>query len=88
MSTNVIAHAMDIDMDTIFKTLDSCQEINIHDISEKPLDTNSSKILVYYKKLNDIGKHEATKRIEELTHIEKYTTMGHLLLDTAHETQT
>lgn len=31
------------------------------------------QILKYYEKLNDIGKSEATKRVEELTHIEKYT---------------
>ena len=43
------------------------------------------KILQYYKQLNDIGKHEATKRVEELTYIEKYTTMDYLLPNAAHE---
>ncbi|MEH2949515.1 helix-turn-helix transcriptional regulator [Sporofaciens sp. JLR.KK001] len=31
------------------------------------------KILQYYETLNDIGKHEATKRVEELTYIPQYT---------------
>lgn len=31
------------------------------------------KILNYYNNLNNIGKQEATKRVEELSHIPKYT---------------
>lgn len=31
------------------------------------------KIMQYYEKLNDIGKHEATKRVEELTLVPRYT---------------
>lgn len=31
------------------------------------------KIIDYYNKLNNIGKEEATKRVEELSHISKYT---------------
>lgn len=34
------------------------------------------KIMQYYELLNDIGKHEATKRVEELTHLQKYTKEG------------
>lgn len=30
------------------------------------------KILQYYEMLNDIGKHEATKRVEEMTHLSQY----------------
>lgn len=30
------------------------------------------KILQYYNQLNDIGKHEATKRVEELTYLPQY----------------
>lgn len=33
---------------------------------------NTPKIIQYYEKLNDIGKHEATKRVEELTYIPQY----------------
>lgn len=32
----------------------------------------SPKIMQYYEKLNDIGKHEATKRVEEMTHAPQY----------------
>ncbi len=34
------------------------------------------KIIQYYDQLNDIGKHEAEKRVEELTHLPKYTKEG------------
>lgn len=30
------------------------------------------KIMQYYDRLNDIGKHEATKRVEEMTHAPQY----------------
>lgn len=30
------------------------------------------KIMNYYNQLNDIGKHEATKRVEELTYFPQY----------------
>ncbi|EOT28841.1 hypothetical protein C805_00362 [Eubacterium sp. 14-2] len=43
------------------------------------------KIIHYYESLNDIGKYEAEKRVEELTHIEKYTAADRLLLNAAHE---
>lgn len=33
----------------------------------------SSKIMQYYDQLNDIGKHEAEKRVAELTHLPQYT---------------
>ena len=33
---------------------------------------NAPKIMEYYLLLNDIGKHEATKRVEELTHLPQY----------------
>ena len=35
-------------------------------------DKNNLKIIEYYNQLNDIGKHEATKRVEELTHLPQY----------------
>lgn len=45
------------------------------------------KILQYYNSLNDIGKHEATKRVEELTYISKYTnsTPDYLVSNAAHQ---
>lgn len=52
------------------------------DIPEEKL----PEILDYYNSLNDLGKHEATKRVEELTYIEKYTKSepGYLMANAAH----
>lgn len=36
-------------------------------------DEEPSKIIQYYNQLNDIGKHEAEKRVEELTYLPQYT---------------
>lgn len=33
----------------------------------------SPKIIQYYNQLNDFGKHEAEKRVEELTYLPQYT---------------
>lgn len=33
----------------------------------------SQKIMRYYNQLNDMGKHEAEKRVAELTHLPQYT---------------
>ncbi len=33
----------------------------------------SPKIMQYYDQLNDMGKHEAEKRVAELTHLPQYT---------------
>lgn len=41
-------------------------------IEEKSHAPKSPKIMDYYNQLNDIGKHEATKRVEELTNLPKY----------------
>ena len=40
------------------------------------------KIIQHYNKLNDIGKNEAAKCVEELTYLPQYTDSA--LLDTAH----
>lgn len=53
-----------------------------NDISE-PLPSNL-QIVNYYNQLNDLGKHEATKRVKELTYIEQYT-QNVPLLNAAHE---
>lgn len=44
---------------------------------------SSNKILQYYNKLNELGKQEATKRVEELTYIPMYNHDTNLL-DAAH----
>ena len=43
---------------------------------EEQTKEESPKIMQYYNQLNDIGKHEAEKRVEELTHLPKYTKEG------------
>lgn len=43
---------------------------------------SSSKILQYYNKLNELGKKEATKRVEELTYFPQYTDSQ--ILNAAH----
>ncbi len=42
------------------------------ELKETP-STKASKIIQYYEMLNDLGKHEAVKRVEELTFIPQYT---------------
>lgn len=49
-----------------------------HIISEK-----APQIINYYNQLNDFGKREATKRVEELTYFPQYTL--HQELNAAHE---
>ncbi|MDK0695885.1 XRE family transcriptional regulator [Clostridium perfringens] len=39
----------------------------------KSLDNGESLLLKNFYKLNDLGKSESIKRVEELTHISKYT---------------
>lgn len=47
--------------------------------------SNSEKALIsLYEQLNNIGKKEAYKRIEELTLIDKYTASNNELLNAAH----
>lgn len=45
---------------------------------------SSPKIMQYYDQLNDIGKHEATKRVEELTHLPKYVQKDITYVNAAH----
>lgn len=52
-------------------------------IEEKKQDDETPAILQYYNVLNDIGKKEATKRVEELTYIPLYNQDTNLL-DAAH----
>lgn len=42
------------------------------DLMEEKISTNE-KIIDHYNKLNDLGKREATKRVEELTYFPQYT---------------
>ena len=38
----------------------------------------------YYEQLNDIGKHEATKRVEELTMVPRYVNEDIVYINAAH----
>lgn len=44
----------------------------------------SPKIMQYYEKLNDIGKREATKRVEELTEVPRYVKKDTNYVNAAH----
>lgn len=52
-------------------------------IEEKKQDDETPAILQYYNVLNNLGKKEATKRVEELTYIPLYNQDTNLL-DAAH----
>ena len=41
-------------------------------IDNKSHPSDLPKIMQYYDQLNDLGKHEATKRVEELTYLPQY----------------
>lgn len=51
-------------------------------IEEKEQQDDTPKIMQFYDKLNDLGKKEATKRVEELTYFPQYTDSQ--LLNAAH----
>ncbi len=51
-------------------------------IEEKEQQDETPKIMQFYDKLNDLGKKEATKRVEELTYFPQYTDSQ--LLNAAH----
>lgn len=51
--------------------------------STELIPSESGRLLSYYKKLNDLGKKEAEKRLAELTQIPLYTSEQ--LLNAAHE---
>lgn len=52
------------------------------DISNKK--ESSPKIMQYYDQLNDIGKHEATKRVMELTEVPRYLKEDTNYVNAAH----
>ncbi len=70
-----IATAMNADVDSVLKIIDSDQEISLDSKSEnlEPKTESSPKIMQHYNQLNDLGKYEAEKRVEELTHFPQYT---------------
>ena len=65
------AHGMCMDFDELFSLIDS--KVNIEDITFPEHKEPLPPIMEYYNQLNDAGKAEATKRVEELTCLPKYT---------------
>lgn len=69
--TNVMKITKELGIDTESLAsgliLNSCEK-NISTRIKK----SNPKIIQYYEMLNDIGKHEATKRVEELTRLSEY----------------
>lgn len=43
--------------------------------SEREMNAAESKLMMEFSKLNDFGKKEAIKRVEELTHISTYVNI-------------
>lgn len=47
--------------------------ISKSDLVEERTTSSIPKIMAFYEQLNDFGKHEAEKRVEELTFLPQYT---------------
>lgn len=77
-TSKYIAQFFDISLDYL---------IGISDV-KKPfhsdLPKKTPKIMQYYAILNDMGKHEATKRVEELTNLNQYVNANSIALFAAH----
>lgn len=65
--TNVMKISHELKVDT-----ESLASGNIVPFTEKAAAEEAPKIMQYYGQLNDIGKHEATKRVMELTEVPRY----------------
>ena len=79
--TNVmkISHELKVDTENLAsgKRVDCAERLE----TEKK---ESPKIMQYYTQLNDIGKHEATKRVEELTLVPRYVKEDTTYVKAAH----
>lgn len=68
--TNVMKITKELKIDT--ESLASGILLDSNETYNTTLINSPPKILQYYDVLNDIGKHEATKRVAELTEIPRY----------------
>jgi transcriptional regulator with XRE-family HTH domain len=66
-----IAKALDVS-EAWLMGLDVPMERTPHYIRSLELNNDEFELLENYRKLNDLGKKEASKRVDELTHISKY----------------
>lgn len=76
----LIAQALSVD-EAWLMGFDVPMERNINKNTHRE---KSPKILQYYEMLNDIGKHEATKRVKELTELPKYVNEDADYVNAAH----
>lgn len=79
--TNVmkISHELKVDTESLASgKIVECTEIPETEKGEFP------KIMEYYTKLNDIGKHVATERVKELTEVTRYVEKGTNYVNAAH----
>lgn len=69
-----IADYFNVDIDFLYGRTDVKRKILFDEYGDEFIHSNNNlKILEHYDKLNVTGKQEATKRVEELSHIPKYT---------------
>lgn len=64
------ARGMGMDFDELFSLLDS--NVHMEDVSFPAAPSTLPPIMDFYNQLNNAGKEEATKRVEELTFIPRY----------------
>lgn len=79
-----IADYFNVDIDFLYGRTNRRRKIYFDEYGEEfvhsePTTAEQQELLNYYTKLNTIGKQEAVKRVEELTHFEKYTEESTLL---------
>lgn len=68
-----IANALKVNPDWLVLKSDTKElQLNIHNLKSINLSKNELKLVNTYNLLNNIGKQEAQKRVEELTFIDKY----------------
>lgn len=79
----LIADYFNVDIDYLYGRTSIKRKILFDEFGDEFVRTDS-KILQHYNKLNNIGKREATKRVEELTLIPIYTELDHLTVKAAH----
>lgn len=54
-------------------------------VEERTSKSDTPKIMTFYNQLNDFGKHEAIKRVEELTYLPQYNnSSAHPEINAAH----
>lgn len=80
----LIADYFNVDIDFLYGRTNIKRKVLFDEFGDEFVRTDS-KILQHYNKLNNVGKKEATKRVEELTHIPIYTEPDHLRVQAAHE---